>query len=228
MPQAVDRAIALLRAFTDSDPELSLTSLAARTGLPISTTHRLARTLLGHGLLEQNRDRYRIGVGLVALATPAQQRLGVHGLIRHLHSLASDIEITASFGVPVDDELIILASAPPRQRFCPRQMPGQWQPLAQTAMGLVVLAFTRETAATAELVQVRHRGYADAPALRHDDVRAIAVPVLGPDGEPLGALGIQARRHRLSDDRVRQILPVMRHHARLIPSPVIPQNKTSP
>jgi DNA-binding IclR family transcriptional regulator len=226
----VQRAIAVLNAFGDAEPELSLTSIAARTGLPVSTTYRLAQALLNDGLLERSEDGdgYRIGLGLLALATPALHRLRVQSLTPHLYSLAADIEITASFGIPTDDDLLTVLSARPASKFCGNQLPGPRQPLTHSAMGMAVLAFTRGIAEPA-LESVRRRGYADATGRQGEHVRAIAVPVMGSDGEAWGSIGVQALRQRLTDDLVREILPVIHRHALRMPRPVsIPRGKTSP
>ncbi|RVA25927.1 IclR family transcriptional regulator, partial [Mesorhizobium sp. M7D.F.Ca.US.004.03.1.1] len=66
---ALDRAIAILDAFTTADRSLSLAEIAARTGLYKSTILRLANSLLRGRLLERLDDgRYRVG--------PATFRLG--------------------------------------------------------------------------------------------------------------------------------------------------------
>ena len=66
---AVDRAIAILNAFTQSDRTLSLAELAARTGFYKSTILRLAGSLLRGQYLERlEGGRYRVG--------PAAFRLG--------------------------------------------------------------------------------------------------------------------------------------------------------
>jgi DNA-binding IclR family transcriptional regulator len=226
MPQAVQRAIAVLRAFSTAEPELSLTSLAARTGLPVSTTYRLAQTLLDDGLLERSGNGYRIGAGLVALAAPALQHVDVHTLAPHLYALASGIEITASLGVLADRDVLTLFSARPVRRFCGNQLPGSRQPLRHSAMGLAMLAFGKGRAAPS-LDIVRRRGYAEATGRQGDHVRAIAVPVLDSDGAAWGAVGVQALRRRLTDDLVRDILPVMHRHAQRMPQPVTTSKKTS-
>jgi DNA-binding IclR family transcriptional regulator len=66
---ALDRAIAILDAFTTAERSLSLAEIAARTGLYKSTILRLANSLLRGQLLERLDDgRYRVG--------PAAFRLG--------------------------------------------------------------------------------------------------------------------------------------------------------
>lgn len=216
-PQVLHRAIAILTAVGESEDQLTLTSIAARTGLPLSTAYRLSQALLYGGLLERSTDGeyYRMGAGMVALAAPALHRLNVQTVAPHLHSLAGNIEITASLGMPEDDDVVTVCSARPVQRFCGNQLPGSRQALAHSAMGMAMLAFTRGPAAPT-LQRVRRRGYADTIGTQGEHVRAIAVPVFGDDGVVWGSVGVQALRRRLTDDLVRDILPVIHRHARRI------------
>lgn len=48
----VDRVVRLIAAFPEGSTALQLSELADRAGLPLTTAHRLARQLAGHGLLE--------------------------------------------------------------------------------------------------------------------------------------------------------------------------------
>ena len=57
---AVDRALSLLRAFEQGEPELSLASLAQRTGLYKSTALRLIASLEHAGLLCKGAQGYRL------------------------------------------------------------------------------------------------------------------------------------------------------------------------
>lgn len=216
-PQVLHRAIAILTAVGDSEDELTLTSIAARTGLPLSTAYRLSQALLHGGLLERSTDGeyYRIGAGMVALAAPALHRLNLQTVAPHLHSLAGDIGITASLGLPEDDDVVTVCSARPVHKFCGNQLPGSRQALADSAMGTAMLAFNRRPAA-ATLERIRRRGYADTVGTQGDHVRAIAVPVFGADGMVWGSVGVQALRRRLTDELVRDILPVIQQHARRI------------
>jgi len=63
------RALTVLDAFGADHPRLTLTQLAARSGLPVSTTSRLIRELVGWGALVRDVDqRFRIGPRLMQLA----------------------------------------------------------------------------------------------------------------------------------------------------------------
>ena len=76
---AAGRLLAVLDAFGPRSRALSLSEISRRSGLSLSTTHRLVHELLSWGALERDANgRYSIGVRLLELAA-------VHGLIvRHV------------------------------------------------------------------------------------------------------------------------------------------------
>lgn len=75
---AVGKAAALLRAYGPGRDVLSSRALAARTGIPRSTAHALARTLADEGLLEAVPGRgWRLGPLLVGLAGQIIERTGL-------------------------------------------------------------------------------------------------------------------------------------------------------
>lgn len=61
----LSRAFDLLNAFDSSSRVLTLNELAAITGLPKSTVHRLARRLTELGAIEQHRSGFRIGLRML-------------------------------------------------------------------------------------------------------------------------------------------------------------------
>ena len=66
------RAFAVLEAFTPSSPTLTLSEIARRAGLPLTTAHRLAGELRAAGALEREVDgSYRLGLRLWEIASLA-------------------------------------------------------------------------------------------------------------------------------------------------------------
>ena len=67
--RAVDRAIALLRAFRPEHPRLGLSELARQVGLDKGTTRRLLLTLQLNELVEydEHSQSYALAVGLIEL-----------------------------------------------------------------------------------------------------------------------------------------------------------------
>jgi len=61
----MQRAMGLLRAFTEDDPQLTASELAARSGLALSTVHRLIAMMLAEGMLARTTGhRYAVGARL--------------------------------------------------------------------------------------------------------------------------------------------------------------------
>jgi DNA-binding IclR family transcriptional regulator len=68
--RSVRRALAILRAFRSTDRELTLGEIASRAQLDKGTAHRLLRTLMQEGLVEQAEAgmTYSLSVGVLELA----------------------------------------------------------------------------------------------------------------------------------------------------------------
>lgn len=70
--QSVSRALDLLELVAAAGGTAGVSDLAARSGLPLSTVHRITRALVGGGYLAQGPDRrYRLGLRLVPLGEAA-------------------------------------------------------------------------------------------------------------------------------------------------------------
>jgi DNA-binding IclR family transcriptional regulator len=225
--QAVERALAVLRGVEADENGTGVTELAQRTGLTVSTTHRLARALTEAGLLVQHpgTERYQLGPALVVLGTKAAQRLGYQHALPLLEELADTTGESINLGIRTGDEVHVVLDVASRQPLRFDQKSGSRVPMHISAMGKCLLAaaddideqidqlgdLVRATHRTitdrdqlrAELELVRDRGWALNDEERNPGVRAIAAPVLPPTGgEPLGAIAVQGPTVRLTDDRL--------------------------
>jgi IclR family acetate operon transcriptional repressor len=81
--QAIDRAVLLLRCFSQAEPRLSLSALARRTGLSTSTTFRILTSLQENGVLHQVPGRmYQLGPLFLQLASIAMSEIDLPGAAR--------------------------------------------------------------------------------------------------------------------------------------------------
>src|SRR4051794_15811221 len=223
--QAVERAMAILRCFDDGDDDLGISEIAARTGLRVSTAHRIVRALCGDGFMDQDRrtDRYRLGRTLVLLGQQAASQLGLEAARPTLERLAEATGESASLGTRQGDEIVVVlvASSAQRLRFDHEQ--GGRIGLHASAMGKAVLAHaTRDVARAvpdgmglprytdhtvidrdelvAELAAVREQGYAVNDQGRFAGVIGVAAPLVGRDGVARAAVGVQGPTSRLTPD----------------------------
>jgi IclR family acetate operon transcriptional repressor len=213
--QSVERAISVLYALEGEERSLTISELAGRVGLPVSTTHRIAAALVrGRLLARDGHNAYRIGDGITALAHTASQQINIDAAAPHLHGLSSGIRITASLGVVEDSEAVTVYSARPPSMFCTQQLPGRRAKVEDSAMGQAILAFgqrrDRRVASIPDVETSRRRGYAVATS---NGVTAVAVPVFDDDGQVRASIGVQARSARLDENLIARIQPAMRQAA---------------
>lgn len=236
--QSVDRALDLLEALSGADAEVTITALASRTGLHVSTAHRLLATLLRRGYVRQNPDtsRYYAGPKLAVLAE-GRSRFGELRLRARsvLEALAESSRETANLSVLDDTAAVYLETVPGPQMVRLFTTVGNRVPLHATGAGKVLLAWLpaprREailerielhphtahtisdlTSLRKALEEIRDRGYAVDDQEFDDGVRCIAVPV-GPLGAPLAAISVSGPASRLGRPRLGELAPLLRRSA---------------
>jgi len=240
--QTVERAMSLLRCFEHGPTEIRLSELAQRTGLTVSTTHRLARALCAGGLLMQNpaNERYCLGPTLVVLGRRAEASLGYDRALPPLRLLAEETGESVNLGIRAGADVLVVLDVPSSSPLRFSQEAGSRVPIHTSAMGKCLLAFSphpaQEVAALGELPRVtertiterarlaeqlalvRDRGWGLNDEERNPGVRAMAVPVLRPDGTAAGAIAVQGPAIRIDDARLQLLLgPLQRTAASLAP-----------
>ncbi|MEU1420344.1 IclR family transcriptional regulator [Kitasatospora sp. NPDC005751] len=220
--QAVQRALGLLHCFHDNGPDLSASDLARRMDLSVSTAHRLARTLVSAGFLEQDEQtaRYRLGPAVAELGQLSFHQRGLHLAAPELDLLAKRTGATADLAIRSGPHAVILVGASVR----PDTGLGLRRPLHSTALGKVLLGWprpgepqpstigpllpftdrtiTEPARLDVELAKVRAAGYALNDGESAAGVRTVAVPVLDGAGQARFALAVRSTPAHLTDDRL--------------------------
>ncbi|MGY1842707.1 IclR family transcriptional regulator [Modestobacter sp. SYSU DS0875] len=233
---AAGRTLAVLAAFGPEHASLSLSDISRRTGLSLTTTHRLVGELRQWGALERGPDgRYAIGLRLLELGA-----LAPHGLqLRELalpflddlhHATRANIHLAVRDGHDVVYVEALRARGAIRVLS---RLGGRW-PLHATGTGQVLLAYAdpevqrevlasplrRYTANTITdvdklrrvLAEVRRTGVAIAENhLPPAGALALAVPVRGPGDEVVASLGVTVQRETVKSHA---LIPVLAATAR--------------
>jgi DNA-binding IclR family transcriptional regulator len=216
MGQSVtERALALLAAFRAEQPELTLTELSRRSGLPLTTTHRLAAELVAGGALERVDGRYRIGLRLWEIASLAPRGLGLRdAAMPFLEDVYAATRQNVQLAVLDGTEVVYLERLAPRNAVSVLTRVGGRLPVHATAVGRVLLAhgprelqeevlsrplqrFTTETETDPDelrrvLADVRHTGVAITVRQIELVSLSVAAPVRGPGGEVAAAVSVVA------------------------------------
>jgi len=138
----VDRALALLTAFTPERRALTLSELSRLAGLPLSTTSRLAARLLIWKALERRADgKYVIGLRLLEVASLAPRGHGLRELaMPYLGDLAEATHQHVLLAVLDEGEALLVERLSYRTAAPVHYRVGGRMPLHSTAVGLVLLA----------------------------------------------------------------------------------------
>lgn len=218
MGQSVtERALAVLAAFSAEQPELTLTELGRRAGLPLTTTHRLAAELVAGGALERVGGRYRIGLRLWEIASLAPRGLGLRDVaMPFLEDVYEATRQNVQLAVLATDggtaEVVYLERLAPRNAVSVLTRVGGRLPVHATAVGRVLLAhadrelqeralagplrrFTAETETDPErlrhvLAEVRRTGVAIAVQQIEMVSLSVAAAVRGSGDEVVAAVSV--------------------------------------
>jgi DNA-binding IclR family transcriptional regulator len=210
----VERVVRLLGAFEQDVPALTVSDLARRADLPVATAHRLVGELVGAGLLERDADRrLRVGLRLWEIASHAPRTQGLReAALPFLENLQAATRQHTQLGVLDGTDVVFVErlSAPGSVVNLTRL--GGRLPLHASSSGLVLLAnadpglqervlaeplprFTEHTPHEPErlralLAGVRRDHHVVCGGYIHSDAMGIAVPVHGPGGGVVAALGV--------------------------------------
>lgn len=158
MDQSVSRAVALLEALSRSGAPMRLSRLAEATGLQKSTAHRLLRSWIALGYVEQEPEtsHYRASLrtwelgSAVVMHHPVKR--AASGFLQALHK---DTGETVSLLVADGDDVVYLDKlfSPRSARFSTR--PGSRVPAPLTAGGKAILATDPDAPARLERTAAR-------------------------------------------------------------------------
>lgn len=206
------RILAIFEAFEASGSTLTLSQVAERTGLPVSTAHRLMGELEDWGALARDDNgRYHVGLRLWGLAQNGGLRLrdSARPFLQDLFSLTQE---TAHLAIREGSQALYVDRIYGSKRVPQASRIGGRLPLHATAVGKVLLAYeapwfrdaylhrhleapTRRTHVNPrvlgrQLAQIVEQGY----AITNEEVRvgacSIAVPVRGGSGAIEAAIGL--------------------------------------
>lgn len=232
--QSLDRAFLLLEALADAGGSARLTELAASTGFPLPTIHRIVRSLVAGGYLRQEPSRrYALGPRLIPLGDSAARMLGAWAM-PHLGQLVAEIGETANMAMLEGDEAVYVAQVPSPHSMRMFTEVGRRVSVHSTGVGKALLSrldddqvvevlrrtgmasrtprtITTPEAMLEELARIRERGYAMDDGEQESGVRCVALLV--PDAPTSVALSVSGPSSRVTIERLGVVLPVMRRVA---------------
>ena len=238
MIQSIQRAVAILRSFTEVEPELGVIELSHRLGLHKSTVSRILSTLQAEGLVGQNPEtgKYRLGVGLISLAGVALGRLNARAAAQpYLTTLVEATLETVNVTIVDGRECVNIERAFSPQPIRYMGWIGRRTPLHCTASGKALLAYmplaelnallpsplTKYTDKTvvdkrlleASFSQICSQGYAIVHEEFEEGFSSIAAPIFNHQGQPVATISISGPTFRMGSGKIEAFIEPLKETA---------------
>jgi IclR family transcriptional regulator, acetate operon repressor len=232
--QSIERAFGLLEAMADHGGMMGLSELAAESGLPLPTIHRLVRTLVDLGYLRQEPSRrYVLAPKLIRLGESSSRMLAVWAR-PHLERLVDELGESANLAMLDGDQIVYVAQAQSRHSMRMFTEVGRRVLPHCTAVGKAVMAdmppeevhdilrrtgMPKHTENTVDdpdefahqLQVAAEKGYATDEGEQEVGVRCVAVAV--PNAPSRLAISISGPTARMTQALVKRAVPLLTESA---------------
>ncbi len=226
--QSLTRALGLLDTLAAEDRGLTLSEIAGRTSLPVSTVHRLLTTLqvAGYVRFAPERGVWQIGVQAFIVGIAFVRSREITAFARPvLYRMMEASGESANLAIADQGEIVYMSQVESREMMRAMAKPGARVGMYCSALGKALLAempvpevrklvewrgLPRLTANTItsperlfeELATVRAQGYAVDDEEHSIGLRCVAAAIFDEVGQPVAAVSLSAPKARVSNSRM--------------------------
>lgn len=237
--QSLVRALRLLEQVAEAADGITLTEVAHRVGLPVSSAHRLLSTLQQEGYVRFDNERTLWFVGVRAFIVGGaflRSRDLVQVARPYMRHLMEESGETVNLAVEDEGRAIYLAQVECRQLMRALAQPGARVPMHSSAVGKTLLAFVSEPRRAAllarmelerftdrtiggrreldrDLAATRRRGYATDDEEHAVGLRCVAAPIFDEAREVVAAISLSGPAARVTDARFGKLGEMVRRFA---------------
>jgi IclR family acetate operon transcriptional repressor len=232
--QALDRGLKILAIVAEGDA-LSLSEVAARSGIAASTAYRMLTTLAAHGMVEFDQDGqlWSVGVETYRIGSAFLRRRKLVDRARSvMQELMEATGETANLGVAEDDCVVFVSQVETHQAIRAFFRPGTRSPFHASGIGKSILAhlpaervdaivqrtgleaFTEKTLAnplalSRDLGDIKVRGWSVDDEERNAGMRCVAAAIFNEFGEPVAGISVSGPTVRVTPERAAAIGPLV-------------------
>ncbi|MFW6346707.1 MAG: IclR family transcriptional regulator domain-containing protein [Halomonas sp.] len=239
---ALASGLEVILAFDEAHPRMTLSEVAARTGMNRARARRFLLTLHALGYVRKQGRNFELAPKVLQLGYAFLSANDYRSVIQQvLEEITAACGESSSLGVLDGEEVTYVARSSSRHRLMAITLSvGTRLPAAYTSMGRVLLAqlpddaleawlervtlvrhtdktVTDKTELKRLILEARRQGYAIADQELDSGLRSIAVPAFDANGKLLGAINISTNAARVDHDTLmRDYLPLLQEKAREI------------
>jgi len=226
--ESLARGLAVLSAFSEEQPDLSLTDISQRLELNKTTTFRLLSTLesLGYVKRDPQTKLYHPGVEVLRLGFLVLNNLEVRQIAApYLRRLVDEVEETVNLAVLDNYEVVYIDRVGSKHLVNVYRPVGSRLPAYCTSAGKAILAhlppdqleavlaattwekYSEHTITTPEalkenLALIQTRGFSDSDGEMLQELRDVSAPIYQYDGQVVAAVNISVPVHRVSYEKL--------------------------
>jgi IclR family transcriptional regulator, pca regulon regulatory protein len=224
--QSLERGLSVIRAFDADHSKLSLSEVAATTGLSRAAARRFLHTLVHLGYMHNNGGRFSLRPKILELGYAYLSSLTLPEVaMPHLEELVEQVHESSSVSELDGEDVVYIARVPTKRIMTVTISVGTRFPAYATSMGRVLLAaqpdewldgylssvslrgltvhtITSPAGLRQELRKIRGRGWALVDQELEEGLRSIAAPIRDADGKVIAAINVSTHAGRRSLDSV--------------------------
>lgn len=234
----LERGLRVLKAFDEDHPEMTLSEVAARTGLPPAVARRCLITLVELGYVGQHERKFLLRPAVLTIGSAFLASMQIEQVVLPpLQALRDQTGDSASLAVLSGADILYVAHVSTDRRFRVAAGVGTRFPFHATSLGKAIAAhlpederaallarapfqrFTERTvtdhpALADRLALIAERGYDSALDELDYGIVSVAVPIFGRDKRVIASINCSTSTTRISQDElVRTRLPLLRRAA---------------
>src|SRR5215472_16059318 len=224
--QSLERGLSVIRAFDADHPKLSLSEVAAATGLSRAAARRFLHTLVHLGYMHNHGGRFSLRPKILELGYAYLSSLSLPEVaMPHLEELVEQVRESSSVSELDGDDVIYIARVPTKRIMTVAISVGTRFPAYATSMGRVLLAaqpdewlekylasvslhgltghtITSPAGLRQELRKIHSRGWAMVDSELEEGLRSLAAPIRDGEGNVVAAVNVSTHAGRRSLESV--------------------------
>jgi IclR family pca regulon transcriptional regulator len=234
----LERGLRVLKSFDEDHSEMTLSEVAARTGLPPAVARRCLITLVELGYVGQHERKFLLRPAVLTIGSAFLASMQIEQVVLSpLQGLRDQTGDSASLTVLSGTDILYVAHVSTDRRFRVATGVGTRFPFHATSLGKALAAHlpegeresliagapfqrftertvTDRTAMTERLNLIASRGYDSALDELDYGIVSVAVPIFGRGGRVIASINCSTSTTRISQDElVRTRLPLLREAA---------------
>ena len=236
--QGLERGLAVIQAFSNATPSMTLSEVARQTDISRATARRILLTLESLGFVRSDGRQFELSPRVLSLGWAYLSSLNLWEIAHpFMEELSAEVQETCSATTLDLPDIVFVARVPSRRILMMSLGVGSRLPAYATPMGRVLLAglpdeqvavhlasrpleaLTQHTTTDPERLcaivgDVREQGFALVDEELELGLRSLSVPLRTTDGRTLAALNLCAATARVSAEEMHgSYLPAMRRTA---------------